>query len=125
MWRGGLDLQRARRGGDYQACQDHVRRIGRSRRGWEESLSPGADGHAGAGCKGTEWKQAYAEFADAGIMFMRSGKPNWDKQTIDAEKKMQDSGRRWGNALLSVAGLGSVEFQVRATRRMKSSSSRS
>src|SRR5205085_388425 len=34
-------------------------------------------------------KQAYAQFADDGVMFMRSGKPDWNAETIAGEKAMQ------------------------------------
>jgi hypothetical protein len=47
------------------------------------TVVPGPDDKAPSG------KQAYAEFADAGVMFMRSGKPSWDQETIDNEKKVQ------------------------------------
>jgi hypothetical protein len=54
------------------------------------TVVPGPDAKAPSG------KQAYAEFADAGVMFMRSGKPNWDKETIEGEKKMQEAAAAGG-----------------------------
>jgi hypothetical protein len=47
------------------------------------TIVPGPDAKAPNG------RPAYAEFADSGAMFMRSGKPDWNEQTIADEKKMQ------------------------------------
>lgn len=47
------------------------------------TIVPGPDAKAPNG------RPAYAEFADCGIMFMRSGGPAWNDQTIEKEKAMQ------------------------------------
>ncbi len=54
------------------------------------TVVPGPDAKAPSG------KQAYAEFADAGIMFMRTGKASWDQGTIDDEKKVQEAAAAGG-----------------------------
>lgn len=54
------------------------------------TITPGPDAKAPSG------KQAYAEFADAGIMFMRTGKASWDQETIDLEKKTQEAAAAGG-----------------------------
>lgn len=47
------------------------------------TIVPGPEAKAPSG------KQAYAEFADAGVMFMRSGGPSWSPEQIEKEKAMQ------------------------------------
>ena len=47
------------------------------------TIVPGPDAKAPSG------KHAYAEFADAGALFMRSGKAEWDEETIAFEKATQ------------------------------------
>jgi hypothetical protein len=39
---------------------------------------------------------AYAEFADCGVMFMRSGGPAWNDQTLEKEKAMQSAAAAGG-----------------------------
>ena len=48
------------------------------------TIVPGPDAKAPNG------RPAYAEFTDSGAMFMRSGKADWNEETIAGEKKMQD-----------------------------------
>ena len=47
------------------------------------TVVPGPDAKAPNG------RPAYAEFADCGVMFMRSGGPAWTDQEIEKEKAMQ------------------------------------
>jgi hypothetical protein len=47
------------------------------------TVVPGPDAKAPSG------KHAYEQFADDGAMFMRTGKPDWNQQTIDLEKATQ------------------------------------
>src|SRR5512137_1647660 len=47
------------------------------------TVVPGPDAKAPNG------RPAYAEFADCGVMFMRSGGPSWNEQTIEKEQAMQ------------------------------------
>lgn len=54
------------------------------------TIVPGPD------AKAPDGKNAYEEFADAGAMFMRSGKPDWNQGTIDQEKLMQASAAAHG-----------------------------
>src|SRR5512143_530489 len=44
------------------------------------TVVPGPDAKAPSG------RPAYAEFADCGVMFMRSGGPSWNDQTIAKEQ---------------------------------------
>ncbi len=50
----------------------------------------------GPDAKAPDGKQAYAQFADDGVMFMRSGKPAWNAETIAGEKAMQDAAAAGG-----------------------------
>src|SRR5580765_4656757 len=43
----------------------------------------------GPTAKAPNGRTAYAEFADCGVMFMRSGGPAWNEQAIEKEKAMQ------------------------------------
>ena len=43
----------------------------------------------GPDAKAPNGRPAYAEFADCGVMFMRSGGPAWNDETIQKEKAMQ------------------------------------
>ena len=54
------------------------------------TIIPGPEAQSPSG------KQAYAAFADAGIMFMRTGGPAWNAQTIEAEKRTQDAAAAGG-----------------------------
>jgi hypothetical protein len=47
------------------------------------TVVPGPDAKAPSG------KHAYGEFTDGGVMFIRSGKPSWNPQTIEFEKATQ------------------------------------
>src|SRR5271165_6512706 len=49
------------------------------------TIVPGPDAKAPNG------QPAYAEFADCGVMFMRSGGPSWNDQAIEKEKAMQSA----------------------------------
>jgi hypothetical protein len=49
------------------------------------TVVPGPDAKAPNG------RPAYAEFADCGIMFMRSGGPAWNDQTIEKERALQEA----------------------------------
>ena len=46
--------------------------------------------------KAPNGQPAYAEFADCGIMFMRSGGPAWNDQAIEKEKAMQSAAAAGG-----------------------------
>lgn len=48
------------------------------------------------GSKTPSGKDAYEEFRDGGIMFMRSGAPRWDSKTIDTELTLQAAAARAG-----------------------------
>ena len=54
------------------------------------TVVPGPDAKAPNG------RPAYAEFADCGVMFMRSGGPAWNDQTIEKEKAMQSAAAAGG-----------------------------
>ena len=54
------------------------------------TIVPGPDAKAPNG------RPAYAEFADCGVMFMRSGGPTWNEQTIEKEKAMQSAAAAGG-----------------------------
>ena len=43
----------------------------------------------GPAAKAPNGRPAYAEFADCGVLFMRSGGPAWTEQAIEHEKAMQ------------------------------------
>src|SRR5687767_12308205 len=47
------------------------------------TVNPGPDAKAPSG------RHAYAEFADAGAMFMRTGGPKWNEETIQKEVDTQ------------------------------------
>src|SRR3954451_2914009 len=54
------------------------------------TVVPGPDGKAPSG------KHAYEEFADGGAMFMRTGKPDWNANTIALEKATQEAAAAHG-----------------------------
>jgi len=54
------------------------------------TVVPGPDAKAPNG------RPAYAEFADCGVMFMRSGGAGWNDQTIEKEKAMQSAAAAGG-----------------------------
>jgi len=54
------------------------------------TVVPGPDAKAPNG------RPAYAEFADCGVMFMRSGGPAWNDQQIESEKAMQSAAAAGG-----------------------------
>ncbi len=54
------------------------------------TIVPGPDAKAPNG------RPAYAEFADCAVMFMRSGGPAWNAQTIEKEKAMQSAAAAGG-----------------------------
>ena len=54
------------------------------------TVVPGPDAKAPNG------RPAYAEFADRGVMFMRSGGPAWNDETIEREKVMQSAAAAGG-----------------------------
>ncbi len=54
------------------------------------TVVPGPDAKAPNG------RPAYAEFADCGVTFMRSGGPAWNDQTIEKEKAMQSAAAAGG-----------------------------
>jgi hypothetical protein len=54
------------------------------------TIVPGPDGKAPSG------KHAYEEFTDGGVMFIRSGKPAWNAETIALEKATQEAAAAHG-----------------------------
>src|SRR4051794_34721727 len=54
------------------------------------TIVPGPDAKAPSG------KHAYEEFADGGVMFMRTGKPDWNADTVALEKATQDAAAAHG-----------------------------
>src|SRR3954465_5056410 len=54
------------------------------------TIVPGPDAKAPSG------KHAYEEFADGGAMFMRTGKADWNEQTIELEKATQQAAAAHG-----------------------------
>jgi hypothetical protein len=54
------------------------------------TIVPGPDAKAPNG------RPAYAEFADSGVMFMRSGGPAWNDQAIEKEQAMQSAAAAGG-----------------------------
>ena len=49
------------------------------------TVVPGPDAKAPSG------KHAFGEFTDGGVMFIRTGKPDWNDQTIALEKATQEA----------------------------------
>ena len=62
--------------------------------------------------KAPNGQPAYAEFRDGGALFMRSGGPHWDEQVLESEVQRQASRRPVWDALLSLDGLGPVQYQA-------------
>src|SRR5512139_3512030 len=50
----------------------------------------------GPEAKAPNGRPAYAEFADCGVMFMRSGGPAWNDEAIEKEKAMQSAAAAGG-----------------------------
>src|SRR6516225_8954113 len=65
----------------------------------------------GPEAKAPNGRPAYAEFADCGVMFMRSGAPQWNEQAIANEKRMQTAAAEGGMRCCPWLGWGLSNFE--------------
>lgn len=75
------------------------------------TIVPGPDAKAPNG------KHAYEEFADAGVMFMRTGKADWNQETIDLELATQKAAAEHGLRCSPWLGWELANFDPRETKR--------
>ena len=75
------------------------------------TIVPGPDAKAPNG------RPAYAEFADCGVMFMRSGGPAWNDQAIEKEKAMQSAAAAGGLRCCPWLGWDLSNFDPSDTRK--------